>query len=539
MKSDHQSKIFDAMQAQAFYPHAADSIEQRETHISRLFLAGPFVYKIKKPVDLGFLDFTTLEKRRHDCHRELELNRRLTAGVYIAVVPITRNNGGYQLDGSGIPVEYAVKMRRLAEDSSMVQMLRRGKIDSRSITALGKVLSKFYRKAETGTDIDALGAWQTVWKNCEENFSQMQPFVGNLIDAKIFKIIRMATRAFMRKRKPLFDKRIESRKIRDCHGDLRTEHVYYTDDGIQIIDCIEFNDRFRYSDIASDLAFLAMDLDFRKFPEHASALLTAYVEITKDDDLFVLIEFYKCYRALVRAKVNCFQLEEQESTMREQEKQTSRIHRYLQLAYQYALQFTRPTVWVVCGMIASGKSTLATKLAEKLNAHVVRSDVIRKKLFDHGPEHAQVVSFGQGIYSEHATALTYAKLLGLAQKKVENGASVILDATFSRRHWRREVLRLVEDADVSCIFVECTAPDPAIKARLAKRHSEASMSDARLAHFKRFKEQFEPLDEIPENTYIRISTDRPLTENMQKILAADYRLLSEQALAVIGNNIKI
>jgi aminoglycoside phosphotransferase family enzyme len=158
-------------------------------------------------------------------------------------------------------------MRQLPEDASMVDMLPNGKIDSPSITALGKVLSKFYRNAKTGTDIDAMGSWDAVWKNCEENFTQMEPFAGNLFDTRIYKIIRAANRSFMRRRKPLFYKRIESGNIRDCHGDLRTEHIYFTDDGIQIIDCIEFKDRFRYSDITSDLAFLTMDLDFLGFPE--------------------------------------------------------------------------------------------------------------------------------------------------------------------------------------------------------------------------------------------------------------------------------
>jgi aminoglycoside phosphotransferase family enzyme/predicted kinase len=535
---DHQPGIFRAMEAEDFYPHAVDGIEQRETHISAVFLAGSFVYKIKKPMDLGFLDFTTLEKRRHYCHREVELNRRLTGDVYLEVVSITDEGNGYRLNGSGAPVEYAVKMRRLPEESSMVHMVRDGKIDARSITALAKALSKFYRQAETGTGIDELGSWQTVWKNWEENFKQMEPFAGSLIDARIFKIIQAATRSFMRRRKSLFDKRIDSGKIRDCHGDLRAEHIYYTDNGIQIIDCIEFNDRFRYSDITSDLAFLTMDLDFLGFPEAAGSLLTAYVDNSKDDGVFSLIEFYKCYRAVVRAKVNCFQLDKNIADLDEKEAIMSGCQRHMELAYQYAAEFTRPTLWVVCGMIASGKSTISMKLAEKFNVRILRSDVIRKALFDITPKHSMEASFGQGIYSEHVTSLTYGKLLRLAQEEIENGASVVLDAAFSDRHWRQEALRLAEDMDTNIIFIECTAKDATLKARLKQRSKQASVSDARLRHFNEFKESFDPLNDLHEDTYIQVDTDLPLEETMLKILASDYFLLSEQTASVIARRSK-
>lgn len=523
------------MESVRFYPHAVDGIDQRETHISRVFLAGDFVYKIKKPVELGFLDFTTLEKRKHYCRREIELNRRLTQNVYLEVVSITHNGNGYRLNGPGTPVEYAVKMHRLREDASMVNLLRKEKIDPKSIKTLGKVLSAFYRKAKTGEDIETPGAWQTVWDNCEENFTQMEPFTGNWIDARIHKIIRAATRSFMRRHKALFHRRIENGKIRDCHGDLRAEHVYFTDDGIQIIDCIEFNDRFRYADISSDLAFLTMDLDFLGYPGAAGSLLTAYVGDAKDDEVFTLIEFYKCYRAMVRAKVNCFQLDEHISDSREKEVILSKIRRYMALAYQYALEYTRPTLWIVCGMIASGKSTISRKLAEKLNIRILRSDIIRKALFDIEADRSMETAYGEGIYSNHATSLTYGKLLRLAQEEIEKGESVILDASFSSRHWRREALRLSEDMDANIIFVECTAKDATLKERLKKRGPETSVSDARLKHFERFKEGYTPVDEAPQDACIRIDTDLPIKETIVSVFASDYFLLSEQTASVIEN----
>jgi predicted kinase len=366
----------------------------------------------------------------------------------------------------------------------------------------------------------------------------MEPFAGNTIDARIFKIIRAATRSFMRRKKSLFEKRIKSGKIRDCHGDLRTEHIYYTDDGIQIIDCIEFNDRFRYSDITSDLAFLAMDLDFLGFSEAAGSFLAAYVEKSKDDEVFSLIEFFKCYRAVVRAKVNCLQLDENIDDLDEREAVLSGTRRYLELSYQYALEFTRPTVWVVCGMIASGKSTISKELAEKFNVQILRSDVIRKTLFDIAPKQSREVEFGEGIYSEHATSLTYGKLLRLAQAEIESGASVVLDAAFGHRRRRREALRLAEEMDANIIFIECTAKDAALQSRLKKRSKGGAVSDARLKHFEQFKENFEPLDDIPEGSHIRVNTELPLEETLLKILVSDYFLLSEQAVSAIGSRLE-
>jgi aminoglycoside phosphotransferase family enzyme len=248
MKTLPQAEIFQAMARPDFYPHDVSTIEQRETHISKVFLTGEYAYKIKKPVYLEFLDFTTLEKRRHYCQQEVTLNQRLTSDVYLDVVPITLKKGRYYLAGPGEAVEYTVKMRQLPEKFSMRQLVRRGKLDRDSVDELARVLAKFYQQSSTGDNINNLGTWSTICTNTEENFSQTEQFTGNLLDEHMFLIIRAATRSFLIRRKALFDRRVERDKIRDCHGDLRTGHIYFSD-GIQIIDCIEFNDRFRYADI--------------------------------------------------------------------------------------------------------------------------------------------------------------------------------------------------------------------------------------------------------------------------------------------------
>ncbi|MES0349538.1 MAG: AAA family ATPase [Desulfobacteria bacterium] len=518
-----QARIFRAMETPAFYPHPVLSIEQRETHISKVFLTGSYVYKIKKPVNLEFLDFTTLKKRLHFCHQEVILNRRLTHNVYLDVVPITFEDGQYYLAGPGAPVEYAVKMRQLPEDRSMVRLLRRGKIDKEALEELSRILARFYSQAPTGGNINTFGSWETVWTNCEENFRQTEMFIERILDERMFQIVRAATRSFLRRWQDLFEHRLERKKIRDCHGDLRTGHIYFADE-IQILDCIEFNERFRYGDIASDLAFLAMDLDYEGHPKIAQDLLEAYVQYTKDQDVFVLLDFYKCYRAFVRVKVDCFRLQKGNLGKQETSSLLRQTRKYMDLAYRYAVQFTRPTLWVVCGMPASGKSTIAKKLAETLDVKVLRSDVIRKGLFRLQPDEKIDVPFEKGIYSKGASSLTYGRLLLLAQDEIEKGYSAILDATYNSRHHRSEVLRLAKDMDTNLMFVECTCPEAILKERLMSREETSSVSDARLRHYAKIKARFEPLNEVRDEMHISVDTERSLQESMEHILSRDYVL---------------
>jgi uncharacterized protein len=520
---NHQEKIFQLMGASDFYPHPVSRIEQRETHISKVFLTGTYVYKIKKAVNLKFLDYTTLAKRRYYCHQETTLNRRLSHNIYLGVVAITCKQGRYSFSGPGKPVEYAVKMRQLPEDRSLVRMLTHGKIQYSEIEQLARMLADFYQRSARGGEITVLGSWETIRANCEENFGQLERFAKEMVNHRIFNIIHAATRSFLIRRRPLFQHRIENGKICDCHGDLRSGHIYF-DDGIQIIDCIEFNERYRYSDITSDLAFLAMDLDFEGFPEMAQYLINFFAQYANDTDLFVLIDFYKCYRALVRAKVNGLRLENSSIGDWERSRIRRETDRYMDLAYGYALRFTRPTLWIVCGMPASGKSTISNELSRILDIKAFGSDWVRKELFGLKPDDVMDVPFGKGIYSKGAGSLTYGKLLLFAQEEIEKGDSVILDATFSKIHERGEALRLARDTDANIVFVECLSPANLSKARLMKRRTGTSISDARLRHFEPFKNRFEPLDEIPDEMHILVNTQRPLEACVQKILSQDNML---------------
>jgi hypothetical protein len=535
-ESQSQAEIFIAMSTADFYPHAVEAMEQRNTVLSKVFLTGQYAYKIKKPVNLEYLDFTTLAKRKFFCEQEVKLNRRLAPDIYLAVVPITFEDGQYQLGGYGTPTEYAVKMRQLPERLSMRNLMRRGHLDRDSINALARKLAEFYQQDAPDNLINTFGSWQTIWANCEENFRQAEPFVAEIIDDRKFQIIQAATRAFLIRRRALFDRRVEKQKIQDCHGDLRTGHIYFSG-GIQIIDCIEFNNRFRYADVTSDLAFLAMDIDFEGHPETARQLIDAYVDYTKDRELFVLLDFYKCYRALVRAKVYCFRLQDKNYTNHETPGRIRKTRRYLDLAYQYAVQFTRPTIWVICGLPATGKSTIAGELATILKVAVLRSDVVRKKLFGLNAEAPQKKAFEEGIYSKEASSHTYAKLLLLAQEEVKKGGSVILDATYASEHQRDGVLCLAKDMDANIIFVECMAPYQTLKKRLVEREATVTMSDARLQHLKQFRARFEPLAEIRDELHIRVDTNEPLNQSIRQILAHDHFATSQQIGELMKNRL--
>lgn len=526
MVPTHQDKIVAAMLHEEFYPHPVVKIEKCETHISHVFLTGNLVYKIKKPVNLQFLDFTDLEKRHLYCRAELHLNQRLSTDVYLNVLPITVSDHGYILNGSGTVVEYAVQMRQLSDRNRLDRCLRSGKINREQILELAQKLARFYEKTASDPKIANLGDWEVVRKNCEENFEQIDRIVEKKdIDQPLFRIIRAATRAFLNRHKHLFDLRAGSGNIKDCHGDLKSEHIYLTDP-IQIIDCIEFNDRFRFSDISADLAFLAMDLDFRDHSQWARELIDAFLTHYDDPELLILLPFYKCYRAMVRVKVNSFQMQDESVRSHKRQLLKRDARRYLKLAYQYAAQFTRPTIWVVCGLPASGKSTVAAALSDALDVRVISSDVTRKQLFQLRPDPQKNISFGSGIYSQEATTLTYGKLLLLAQEILEKGSSVIMDATYNRTSHRTELVRLARDMDANLVFIHCNIPVEVLRMRLQERQFAPGISDAREHHLENFIRHFEPMDDIAPQICIEIQTNVPVKENLKQILMHDAAVLS-------------
>jgi aminoglycoside phosphotransferase family enzyme len=323
------------------YPHRPPKIELVQTQMSFIFLAGEYVYKVKKPVNLGYLDYTTLEKRRFFCHQELELNRRLCPDVYLAVVPITmslrgakRRSNLLQIEGGGEAIEYAVKMRQLPQDRMMDVLLRRGQVTSEMVAGVAEKLVNFHQKAETNQRIAAFGGLDVIRHNCDENFAQTEKYIGLTIFRANYERIKGYTDDFIKSNTELFDKRIREGRIRDCHGDLHAAHVCFTED-ICIYDCIEFNERFRYCDVASELAFLAMDLDRHQQAGLSRRLVDTYVGLSHDEGLLSLLNFYKSYRAYVRGKVESFKLDDPYIPEEEKAKLLTAARTYFQLAESY------------------------------------------------------------------------------------------------------------------------------------------------------------------------------------------------------------
>ena len=309
-----------------------------ETHISLVFLTGNHVYKIKKPVNFGFLDFTSLEKRRHFCEQEVKLNRRLAEDLYEGVVRITDQQGRIALEGPGETIEHAVKMKQIAEERLLNRLLVKNQVTPAMIEAVSAKLVNFYATAETNDRIRSFARPERVKQDTDENFDQTEKYVGQTIAPTVFSEVKQRTNDFFRVQEKLFHRRIASNRIRDCHGDLRLEHIFWGED-IAFIDCIEFNERFRYTDVAADIGFLAMDLDYHERQDLSERLIRSYVERSGDEEILRILDFYKCYRAYVRGKVESFRLDDPNIPEKEKEEARMRARRYFNLSHRYAQKF--------------------------------------------------------------------------------------------------------------------------------------------------------------------------------------------------------
>jgi hypothetical protein len=329
-----QKQVVEALMKPEAYDEEVGQIELIQTHISFVFLTRNFVYKVKKAVDLGFLDFTTLEKRRLFCEKELGLNRRLCGDMYLEVVPINRSNV-IKIKGEGEAVEYAVKMKKMPQEKMMNKLLEENKVNSKLIDRIAEIIAEFHSKAETNKRISEFGSLAIIETNWNENFEQTREFVGKTISIKNFELIRERIDDFMKRNVSFFEKRVAEGRVRDCHGDIHSGNIFVTD-RIYIFDAIEFNERFRYSDVASDIAFLAMDLDFKERTDLSNFFIKRYVKYSGDQELTELLPFYKCYRAYVRGKVISFKLKDPNVSSEEKRAATKEAKAYFKLASTYA-----------------------------------------------------------------------------------------------------------------------------------------------------------------------------------------------------------
>jgi len=329
-----QPPLVQALLTPQAYPHHPKKIELVQTQMSFVFLTGDYVYKVKKPIDLGYLDYTTLDKRRHFCRQEVTLNRRLCPGVYLDVVPITEYKGNISIEGRGEAIEYAVKMHQLPQERTMDHLLKNNQVTREMVEQVAQRLASFHQEAETNDMIASYGDLNILATNTEENFTQTEKYVGVTISAEKYDTIKSYTEAFLKENTPLFRQRTKEGRIRDCHGDLHAAHVCFTN-GICIFDCIEFNERFRFSDVANEVAFLAMDLDYHGRTDLSRHFVESYMEASGDQEMMKLLDYYKCYRAYVRGKVESFKLDDPLIPAEEKARVKDIARRYFDLAQSY------------------------------------------------------------------------------------------------------------------------------------------------------------------------------------------------------------
>jgi len=500
----------------------AAGFELIETHISWVFLGAADVFKVKRPVDLGFLDFTTLEKRREACDAEVRLNRRLAPEVYIDVVPITLNaEGVHEIAGRGTAVEWAVHMRRLPVERRADELLQAGRLEPRHVDLLASHVSRFHEGARCDTETSRHGDVVTIRHNVKENFDQTRASIGDYLNPEQARQIE-AWQLHVLEDEDRFTARVDAGRVRDGHGDLRLEHVYFgSDESITIIDCIEFNERFRYGDVAADIAFLSMDLAWHGRVDLAERFLARYARESNDYDLYSVVNFYESYRAFVRGKVASLLADDAEASTAARERARREARRYFMLALAYERPpLVPPRVVAVGGMIASGKSSTAATVGSLLAAPVVSSDRTRKHLMGRTPTESMRSGAWSGAYSPSATEAVYEELWRLADVVLSSGRPVVLDASFRTAAMRDAARRLANRHGIPFLLVECSAPRELTRERLASRERVATHeSDARADLFDEFERQFEPIDELASTEHFRLDTSRGRDENRQRLEA--------------------
>jgi len=509
--------LIEELRDPARYPHPAERLELIETHISWVFLAGDYAYKLKKPVDLGFLDFRSLKARRFYCEEELRLNRRTAPQLYLELVPITGSEADPQLGGEGEAIEYAVKMRRFAQEELLSRMAQDGTLAPAHIDALARGIAAFHSRVARADAARPFGTAAEVLAPALQNFDQIEALTGADAGVPELERLRGWTLQEHARLRASFEARQAGGFIRECHGDLHLGNIALIDGEPTPFDGIEFNEALRWIDVMNEVAFLVMDLFDRQLPRFAWRFLNGYLEATGDYAGLPLLRFYLVYRALVRAKVACIR-DHQPGLEAQAHKRAGREYlEYLRLAQ--ALTAWPPRALIVMhGVAGSGKTTVAQELLEACGAVRLRSDVERKRLQGLEAGARTGSALGGGIYSSDLTAQTYARLSVLSRAVLEAGYSVVVDATFLARAQRSAFAGLAREARVPFAIAVCEAPADVLRDRVATRRREAKdASEADLGVLARQLESREPLTAAELADSVRFDAGRAPPEAVKAL----------------------
>jgi aminoglycoside phosphotransferase family enzyme/predicted kinase len=480
--------LIQAMLCPEFYPHPVDEpIELIQTHVSYVLLTGQYAYKIKKAVNFGFLDFSTLEKRQHFCHEEIRLNQRGAGPIYIEVQPISQSHNQFSLNDASAPVEYALKMHQFREEDLFISLFEQGKLTEELMIRLGKFVAEFHQSSPTNDYILSFGEVAQVRQAFDENYQQTEAYIGKVQTDRQFQDTKAYTDDFFTNRAALFKERIQRKLIKECHGDLHLRNIAFLKRQIILFDCIEFNEPFRFVDVMYDIAFAVMDLDARSHSDLGNVFLNTYVEQTGDWEGLQLLPLYLSRQAYVRAKVTSFLLDDP-NIDEEGKRQASRVAaNYYYLAWQYTQTPPVGKLIMVTGLSGSGKSTVSRYIAKQTKAIHIRSDAVRKHLAGIPVDQRGTAE----IYAPEMSKKTYDRLLELGLLLAQQGFTVILDAKYDRLATRQQAIAAAEAANIPLHIYHCTAPAPILRERLTNRNNDiadatADLVTAQLANLEPF-----------------------------------------------------
>ncbi len=503
------------------YEHPARSISTIETHISWIILTGKYAYKIKKPVDFGFIDFTTLDKRKFFCEEELRLNRRFSTGLYLETIAIRGSHSFPQLNGEGKIIEYAVKMQEFSQDCLLSNYAADKRLKSSHIDSMAQVIARFHIQAPCTATGSAMGSALTVGRWSDENFQQIENAIPESQLPGYFKLLKTWCRGKFDNLRDTFEQRQQNGFVRECHGDLHLANIAFIGDQCTAFDCIEFNEELRWIDTMSEVAFAFMDLQARGYHEFAWRFLNHYLAINGDYPGLAVLPYYIVYRSLVRAKVEALRIFGNSAKDSSDELEFSLGWHCLELARFWSNQ-EFPALIIMHGLSGSGKSTIAENLASTLGAIQIRSDIERKRLFNLDPTSKSGSSIGKGIYHREASQQTYSRLAELAENILLSGFNVIVDAACLESSQRALFKQLASRLQLPCFLISCEASEKELRQRIGQRLELGSdASEANLDVLTNQLKSQQPLSIVEgENTNTLFCNQSKLSTEQVNLISA-------------------
>ncbi|WP_034835288.1 bifunctional aminoglycoside phosphotransferase/ATP-binding protein [Endozoicomonas numazuensis] len=499
------TELIEALLKPSAYPHPVEKIELLETHISWVILTGERVYKIKKPMDFGFLNFTKLEDRKTFCELEMKLNQRLAPRLYDSVIPISGSPDNPILNDNTNPIEYAIVMHQFPQENMLDAISSSGKLTLEPLLDVAEQLADFHQNIEVSTSEQHYGSAEHVWFPVKQNFDQIRPLLSQKQDLlQLDKLEQWASESYQ-SLLPLIRERKAEGFIKACHGDVHLGNITLFEDKVTLFDCIEFNEDFRWTDTMADLGFLCMDLDSRGLSHLSSSVVNRYMEINGDFRGLGLLNFYKAYRAVVRAKVVLFRLHGDDITDPLRSEVLAEYRQYTDLAESYCT-LEKPFLAMMQGLSGSGKTTAGRELVEHSNCVMLRTDIERKRLFGLKPE-ASSHDAKLDIYTQEATDKTYLQIQSTARFLLSQGISVVIDGASLKLQERSLCCQPAIELKIPYFIVKCMAPDNVLKSRIIKRQfNNSDASEATTDLIQQQHQWEEPLSDHEEKHTIVLNT---------------------------------